>query len=273
MTLALNIVVSAAKVGAGYYFRSISMIADGFHSSFDASSNILGLIGIKLSAKPPDEGHPYGHKKIETFATLGIAFLLGMTCLEILKRAYASFTSVVRPAEVSAESFGVMFFTMAVNIFVAVYEARKGREYKSDFLVADAGHTKSDIFASTSVILSLAATRLGYPVADPIAAVVIALMIARVGYGIIRTSSGILLDAARINSNEIVGICQGVPGVRRCHHVRSRGREDEIFIDLRIHVDPKLTTAEAHEIAHRVEETIKRTFGGIRDVVVHIEPE
>jgi len=273
LTLCLNLLVSAAKLAAGYYFRSVSMVADGFHSFFDASSNVIGLIGIKVAEKPPDESHPYGHKKYETFAAMGIALLLFLTCFEVLERAYRDVFNGHPKTEVTAAGFGIMLFTMAVNIFVSYYEARKGRQYQSDFLIADAGHTKSDIFASASVIASLAAVKMGLPLADPIAAVVIAVLIARVGYGIIKSSSDILCDSARIRADEITALCMAVPGVRRCHHVRSRGREDAVCIDLRIHVDPDITASRAHEISHQVEDKIVNHVNGVFDVVVHIEPE
>jgi len=273
LTLSLNLLVSSAKLAGGYYFGSVSMVADGFHSFFDASSNVIGLIGIKIAEKPPDESHPYGHKKYETFAAVGISILLFLTCFEVLERAYRQFSAGSEAVTVTGVGFAIMFFTMAVNIFVAYYERKKGKEYKSDFLIADAAHTTSDIMASTSVLVSLVAARMGYPVADPIAAVVIAVMIGRVGYRIMKSSSDILCDSARLRSEEITALCMSVPGVIRCHHVRSRGREDAICIDLRIHVDPNLHISEAHEIAHQVEDRIREGLSGIYDVVVHIEPE
>jgi len=273
LTLGLNLVVSAVKLTAGYFFHSVSMMADGFHSFFDATSNIIGLVGVKVANKPPDESHPYGHKKYETFAALGIAALLFGTCLEVLKRAYAQLAGGPSAIEVTYASFAVMIATMCVNIFVATYEAKKGRELKSDFLMADAGHTKSDIFATTAVIASLAGVKLGFPMADPIAAVVIAILIGRVGYEIMKSSSDILCDAARVRSDQIVALCMSVPRVIKCHHVRSRGREDAVCVDLRVHVAPDLTTSEAHEIAHQVEDTIRNGVPGVTDVMVHIEPE
>lgn len=273
LTLALNLLVSSMKLTGGYYFGSVSMLADGFHSFFDASSNVIGLIGISIAGKPPDESHPYGHKKYETFAAVGISLLLFLTCFEVLERAYRQVSAGGRVVEVTGLGFGIMFFTMGVNVFVTLYERSKGKKYKSDFLVADAAHTTSDILASTSVLAGFAAVKLGYPAADPIAAVVIALMIGRVGYGIMKSSSDILCDSSRLRADEINAICMEVPGVRRCHHVRSRGRDDAICIDLRIHVDAGLPISEAHEIAHQVEDRIRDRLSGVYDVVVHIEPE
>jgi len=273
ITLAFNVMVSSLKLVAGYMFGSIGMVADGFHSFFDASSNIVGLVGLGIAMRPPDSSHPYGHMKFETLAAVGVAVLLFATCFEVLQRAYGQFVNGVTPTRVTAVGFGVMCVSVAVNIFVTRYEAKKGRELKSDFLIADAGHTKSDVFASLSVMVGMAAVGLGYPLADPIAALVIAALIARVGFGIIKTSADVLCDAAVIEPGEVEALCMTVEGVRHCHHIRSRGREDEVMIDLRVHVDAGLTTAEAHEIAHRVEDKIKRFVPGVIEVVVHIEPD
>jgi len=273
ITLLLNLAISLAKLGVGYLIRSAGMVADGFHSLFDASSNVIGLIGIRMSAKPPDTDHPYGHRKYETFAALGVALLLFLTCFEVLQRAV---TALMGDGEhrviASTAGFVVMSVSIVVNTFVARYELGKGRELKSDFLIADSGHTKSDILASASVLVSLGAARMGYGWMDPVAALVIAVLIARVGINILRRSSDILCDASRIGEAEVVEICMGVPGVKLCHAVRSRGREDSVSVDLRVHVAPEMTVAESHEIAHRVEKAIKAALPEVTDVVVHLEP-
>jgi cation diffusion facilitator family transporter len=273
ITLALNLMVSSLKLAAGYIFGSIGMVADGFHSFFDASSNVVGLIGLGVAMRPPDSTHPYGHKKFETLAAVGVAVLLFATCFEVLQRAYDQLANGLTPTRVTAAGFAVMCVSVGVNLFVTRYEAKKGRELKSDFLLADAGHTKSDVFASISVMVGMAAVGLGFPLGDPIAALIIAALIARVGYGIIKTSADVLCDAAVIEPGEIEALCMTVEGVRHCHHIRSRGREDEVMIDLRVHVDAGLATAESHGIAHRVEDKIKRFVPGVVEVVVHIEPD
>jgi cation diffusion facilitator family transporter len=273
ITLVLNLAVSVAKLAVGYFIRSAGMVADGFHSLFDASSNVIGLIGIQVASRPPDADHPYGHKKYETFAALGVALLLFVTCFEVLQRAFHSLLgnggSEVDPSPIG---FAVMCFSIVVNVFVSRYELKKGRELKSDFLVADSGHTRSDILASASVLASLVAARMGYMWMDAVAAIAVAVLIARVGLDIIRRSSDILCDAARVEADDVMKICLGVPGVKHCHRVRSRGRKDAVNVDLRVHVDPKMTISESHEVGHRVEEAIRAAMPEVVDVVVHLEP-
>jgi cation diffusion facilitator family transporter len=176
ITLLLNISVAAAKIVFGFITNVYSMKADGFHSLFDGASNVIGLIGIWLSAKPPDGRHHYGHKKFETMATIGIATILFLTCIEILKGALENIMSPRSP-EVTELSFGIMIFTMGVNIFVTSYEGRRGMALKSDFLIADAKHTMSDLITSSTVLISLVATKMGFPVVDSLASLFIAVMI------------------------------------------------------------------------------------------------
>jgi cation diffusion facilitator family transporter len=270
-TLFLNIVVAVMKILYGYKIDSISMFSDGFHSLFDGTSNIIGLVGIWIASRPPDEDHPYGHKKYETLSTIAVAVLVFFAGFEILKRAY---TGLKEPhvIDVTATGFMIMTLTLCVNIWVMTYERKKGRELKSDFLIADSLHTNSDIFVSLSVIVSLVAAKIGYPVVDVIAAVIIGILIVRMGYSILKSATPVLTDAARIDPDEIKNLVKGIGGVRECHEIRTRGKEDSICIDLHVLVDPETTTRESHDVAHAVEEAIKKSFPSVMDVVVHIEP-
>ncbi|MBI4684500.1 MAG: cation transporter [Nitrospirae bacterium] len=271
-TLILNVAVSLAKVFYGYITNSIAMTSDGFHSLFDGVSNILGLIGIWIAYHPPDEDHPYGHKKYETLFTIIIGVMIFLTCFQILRQVYHSIVEYHK-TEVTGISFAVMLITMAVNIFVAIYERKKGIELKSDFLIADAMHTKSDILASVGVIVSLIITKSGYHIADTIAGVVIAFLIARIGYSILKKASDVLVDTICIDTTAIEAVINKVEGVKGCHDIRTRGTEHSIYLDLHILVDPKMPIEKAHEIADVVEEKIKTNFSAVIDIVVHVEPE
>ncbi len=270
-TLFLNIAVAAAKIIYGYATGSISMLSDGFHSFFDGTSNIIGLIGIWIASQPPDEDHPYGHRKFETLATIAIAVLIFGAGIEILREAYYRLKTAGAP-EVTSLSFIIMALTLLVNFGVMTYETKKGRELKSDFLLADAMHTKSDIYVSLSVVISLIASKIGYPVVDVIAAVVITVFIARAGFSILKSATAVLTDSACINPDDIKGLVNSVKGVQDCHGIRTRGNEDFANIDLHVLVDPEIKVREAHAVAHSVEEAIKKNFPSVVDVVIHIEP-
>ena len=270
-TLFLNMAVALAKIIYGHKINSISMFSDGFHSFFDGTSNVIGLVGIWIASQPPDESHPYGHRKFETLSTIAIAFLIFFAGLEILKKAYHGLKEY-HSVEVTTASFIIMSATLLINVVVMTYERKKGHELKSDFLLADALHTNTDIFVSLSVIISLVAAKVGYPIIDAIAAIIIALLIAKMGFGILKSATDVLTDAARMDTSEIKETVMLIEGIKECHEIRTRGKEDAVHIDLHILVDPEVKTGEAHELAHSVEEAIKKKFPSVIDVVVHIEP-
>lgn len=270
-TLILNMAVAVAKIVYGYKTDSISMLSDGFHSFFDGTSNIIGLIGIYIASKPPDKSHPYGHRKFETLSTIAIAVLIFITGVEILRKAYFGLT-VSHEVNVTSLSFIIMAVTLLINIGVMTYEKRKGQELKSEILLADAIHTKTDIFVSISVVISLIAAKAGYPLLDVIAAAIIAIFIGKMGFNILKPATDVLTDAACIDANEIKDIITPIKGVRGCHGIRTRGKEGAVHVDLHILVDPDAKTQEAHEVAHSVEEVVKKEFPSIIDVVIHTEP-
>jgi cation diffusion facilitator family transporter len=166
-----------------------------------------------------------------------------------------------------------MIITMGVNVFVSWYETRVGQRLQSEILVADALHTRSDLYASVAVVASLIAAKAGHPGLDLAAAVFIVVLIARSGIRIIGQSLYVLADASRLHPPAVEQAALEVEGVRECHAVRSRGFPDAIYMDLHILVDPQLTVARAHEIAHQVEASLKERFPELADMVVHVEPD
>ncbi len=268
----LNILTALAKGIYGLYTDSLSMSADGLHSFFDSTANIIGLVGISLAARPPDRDHPYGHAKYESFAAMGIAILLFAGCLQLIVSAAGRLQSGGSP-NVTGLSFAVMALTLIINVGVSSYEYVLGRRLKSSILVADSLHTRSDVFASLGVILGLFAVRMGYPLADPLIALFICVLIIHTGLEIIRESSTALLDRAAIDEKVIVDLARSVEGVCSCHAVRTRGMAEEIYVDLHIEVDASLSMELAHEVGVDVERAIKGRIPEVRDVVVHLEPK
>ena len=273
IVLALNWGVAAAKMILGFLTRCQSMTADGFHSLADGASNIIGLIGISLSSQPVDKDHPYGHRKYETFFSLGIAALLILVAVNLLKGGAGRVFHPVNP-QADMRSFLVMAITMFVNIRVMRYEYGRGKELKSDILVADSTHTKADIFTSFSVIIALVSIKLGYPILDPIVTIVISGFIAYAAYEIIKEASKVLCDTMAIaDINKVSQLVMSVEGVKACHKIRTRGRPDDICVDLHVQVDSDMHIDKAHKVCYVIEETLKKNIPEVTDVLVHIEPK
>ena len=271
--LILNWSVAAAKILYGLFTRCASMTADGFHSLSDGASNIIGLIGISLASQPEDKDHPYGHKKYETFFSLGIAGLLFIVCLNLFKEGVKRLYTPVIP-QIDMGSFVVMILTMGTNLMVMRYEYKRGKLLQSDILVSDSMHTKADLFTSLSVIIAIILVKLGYPILDPIVTIIISLFIAHTGYKIVKQSSSVLCDTAPIlDVKKIADIVLGIKGVKTCHKIRSRGRPDDIYVDLHVQVNADMHIDNAHKISFAIEEAIKKGIPEVTDVVIHMEPK
>lgn len=270
--LGLNLLVAAAKLGYGMLSRSVSMTADGFHSMFDGTSNVIGLLGMGMAGRPADDDHPYGHAKYETFAEAAIAVMLLVAAWRVGSTAVAKLLGHAAPARVDAGSFAVMLGTLAINIGVAVYERRAGSRLGSDLLVADATHTGSDVFVSIGVIIGLIAVKLGLKLADPVMGLVVAGAILLAAVRVFKSAGATLSDQARIATAEVCEAALSVPGVLGCHGIRTRGTAAEIYVDLHIQVDPSVSVAAGHAIAEVVEKTVCEHFSQVKDVIAHLEP-
>jgi len=271
-TLALNLAVSAGKVVVGHLSGSLAMVADGYHSLVDGSNNVLGLIVSAFAFRPPDADHPYGHRKFETAATLVIGGALMTLAWEVFAGAFSR-AGMPRLPAVGALNWVVMGVTIAVNLFVSAYEAREGRRLGSAFLVADAAHTRADLYVSLGVVSSFVATLLGASWADPLVAVAIAGIIAWQAGEILVSAFNVLTDRAPIDGALLEPLAAAVPGVLLVHDVRARGRRDAVFVDLTVHLDGAMSLHEAHAVADRIEAALQAARPEIVDVVVHLEPE
>lgn len=272
ITLALNLVVATAKIGWGYVAGSIAMVADGLHSLFDSASNVVGLVAVGLAARPADRDHPYGHAKYETYASAAIGAMLAFAAYTVGSAAVDRLFVGGPTPRVDAFTFAVMLATLTVNLGVTAYERTVGTRLGSEILVADASHTLSDAMVSIGVIVSLIAVRAGYPAADPLIALAVAAVIARTAVSVFRQATVTLSDTARIEPARIATVVRAVPGVLGCHHIRTRGTNAEVYVDLHIQVDPSLTIDAGHEVAEAVEREICRAFSQVVDVVAHLEP-
>jgi cation diffusion facilitator family transporter len=271
LTLVLNVVVSVGKIAVGRLTRSMAMEADGYHSLTDGANNIVGLIVTTFAYAPPDSGHPYGHRKFETAASLFIGLSLLVVAFHVLETALSPAARVNVPV-IGAAAWAVMGVTLIANLFIAWYEAREGRRLSSEYLLADAAHTRSDIYVSLGVVASFAGARAGAPWADAVVAVMIAGFIAVLAVRILVGSFHVLTDRVVIEADRIAPIVLAVPGVRACRDIRSRGGQDAAYVDLVVHVDGDTPLRAAHEVADQIEAALRQAHPEIVDVVVHLEP-
>jgi cation diffusion facilitator family transporter len=270
--LVLNVAVAVAKLAYGLWIDSVSVTADGFHSLFDGTSNIIGLMGLGLAARPADREHPYGHAKYETFASAAIGALLLFAAWRVGSSAVGRLVHPGTGPEVDTISFVVMLATLVVNVAVTTLERRAGVRLGSDILLADASHTASDVLVTIGVIGGLAAVRLGYPLADPALGLVVAGFIVVAAVRVLRSAGSTLADASRIPVAELCAVALGIDGVLGCHDVRTRGGSSGVYVDLHIQVDPELSVGAGHAIAERVEQTVCDSFSAVIDVIAHVEP-
>ena len=272
VTLGLNVAVAALKVVVGQLSHSLAMVADGYHSLVDSSNNVIGLVVAAFAFRPPDRGHPYGHRKFETAATVVIGIALLSLAWSLLAGVLGRTRAPALP-EISLVNWAVMGATIAVNLFVSAYEAREGRRLGSSFLVADAAHTRADLYVSLGVVASFGAALAGLGWADPLVAVLIAAIIAWQALRILLSAFDVLTDRAVLPADQLASLAAAVPGVREVRGVRTRGRGDAVYVDLTARLDGGMTLHAAHEVADQIEAALQQAHPEIADVVVHLEPE
>jgi cation diffusion facilitator family transporter len=269
--LVANLVVALAKIVLGYYSGTVSILSDGFHSLTDGASNVVGLVGVSVARRPPDANHPYGHRKYETMASVGIMIFLIIVLVEVLSAAIDRLLHGGTP-RVFPEGIALMSVTLAINLFVVSYEWRQGRRLKSEVLLADAKHTRSDVLTSVAVLGALVGVWFGYPLLDPIAALLVAGFIGHACWSIAQDASRILSDETMMDASQVREVVQSVPGVIGCEKIRTRGSADYVFLDLHLWLDRNTPLFEAHETSHVVKDKLMTRFPQLMDVVIHIEP-
>jgi cation diffusion facilitator family transporter len=271
VTLVLNFAVAAAKIVIGMATGAISITADGFHSLMDGTSNVIGLFANRVAGKPADEEHPYGHRRFETVAALAIGILLLITAWEIISGAIERLTSGETP-EISPLVFAVLISTLVVNLFLSRYERREGERLNSELLTADAANTGADVFVTLSVLASMVLVSAGLAWADPVAALLIVVLIGRAAWKILRKTGGILVDTAPFAADHLASYVREVPSAGRVIRARSRGPADAAQVDIDIEVAPEMTADHAAAIAGAIREKLTQNLDGITEVEVHFVP-
>lgn len=271
--LGANLVVVVAKVWIGATSGSLAVLGDALHSSVDSLYNVLGLIVIRVAARAPDEDHPYGHGKFETLGALAIVVFLSITCFELVRNAVQKLLGGGTAVVVTDLGLVVLLATLGINVLVAWYENRRGHELSSELLIADAAHTRTDVFITIGVLIGVLFARRGATWVDPVVAIVVAALIVRVAYQIFARTVPVLVDERAIPERAIRHTAQGVHGVKGAYGIRSRGGHSAgvRYAEVTIAVDRDANVQAAHAIADEVEERLKRELE-LNAVTVHVEP-
>lgn len=271
VTFLLNLLAALVKLTIGLWTGALSLVADGLDSLFDGLSNVIGLIAVHLSSQPPDAEHPYGHRKFETLAALFVAAALFVTAWELATGALDRLFDPL-PLTVNWLSIGALLFGSLLQGITGWWELGKARQLHSEVLLADARHTLASIGVSAAVLVGLGLVWLGYAWADPVVALLVAGLIAKIGIDTVRENVPALVDRAPLDAAQIGAIVGGVEGVESYHRIRSRGPADKVAIDLHVRVDSALSMQEGNAIADEVRRRLLAE-PGVDDVVVHTEAQ
>jgi cation diffusion facilitator family transporter len=276
----VNALLFAFKFVAGIVGRSGAMIADAIHSASDFATDVMVLAFVRISSKPRDDDHKWGHGKYETLASLMIGVALFFVGVEILIDC-AEKIKAVSNGEVLPRPGGIAIIAAAVSIIVkeVLYQwtVRKGKKLDSPSVVANAWHHRSDALSSVGALIGIGlAYFLGdeWRIADPIAAVVVAALIIKVAIEICRTALAELLEKSlpRAVEEEILLIISSVPKVCGPHNLRTRRIGADIAIEVHIRVEGSMTVYDSHEISKEIEHALRERFGERTAVAIHIEP-
>lgn len=272
VVLGINMALVAAKTVVGWKTGTLTVLGSALESGLDLLNSAIGMILVAVAARAPDEDHPYGHEKFESLGTLAIVGFLSIACFELLRQAVVQLVRRTTPRSPSGIELAVLAGTIAVNGFVVWYERRRGRALGSTFLLADATHAGSDLYVGGLAFISLLLTRTGRGSFDAPLAIVVALLIARSGYAILKGSVPVLVDQRAVDAARIRQLVAQVPQVTDVRVVRSRGTPSGLlFAEVTIGVAASTSVAEAHAIADAVEARITNELGAA-EVTVHVEP-
>ena len=272
---AINITQTLLKIGFGLLWQSSALIADGIHSLSDLLSDFLVIVAVRMGSREADHEHPYGHRRFETIATiiLGLSLILigGGIAWSVMKR-------MEQPEHLPSPdvmSLGIVVISILVNEWLYQYTKNIAKVTRSKLLLANAWHQRSDALSSVVVLIGIGAVLLGYPLADAIAAIMVALMVAKIGLSQLFASIKELVDTSLPPHllAEIRATILAIESVEGVHLLRSRQMGEDVLLDVHVIVDPRISVSEGHSIADAVQNELLSRFDGVMDVIVHIDSE
>ncbi len=269
-----NLLLAALKIAGGIVGRSTAMVADGIHSLSDLLTDVVVLFTHKIGQLPADENHPYGHGRAET---IGATLVGAVIIVAGLGLAYNSWKII------SSGVFNIPLIPAALAAVVSIatkeilfrYTRTVGEETNSPSLVANAWHHRSDAFSSLAALVGIGGAMAGYPIMDPIAAILVSIMIIKVGYDISFRGLSDLMDTAlsEEETRRIATMINSLPGVIHTHNLRTRRIGGDVLMDVHILVDHEASVTEGHHIAEGVRRKLIRTMDTVQEVLVHVDTE
>ena len=272
--MAANVILTLGKFAAGVIAHSGAMISDAVHSASDIFSGLIVFIGVRISSRAPDEKHPYGHERFECVAALLLSGILALVGGTIGVNAIKDIVSgrVQEAPGILALIAAVVSVATKESLFW--YTRGYAKKYRSTALHAEAWHQRSDALSSIGALIGIAGARMGVPVMEPIASLIIALFILRVAVRIFRDAIDQMVDQSASGETEAAFRSTALeqPGVMGVELLRTRMFGNRVYVDLEIAADPNLTLAAAHEIAERVHDAIEQTYPDVKHIMVHVNP-
>ena len=273
--MALDTILGLAKIIVGLLFYSYSLVADGIHSLSDMVTDVFVLIITRISHHGPDDAHPYGHARFET---LGTVILGGILITVALALAYSN-AIILYEAEPTPVPGWPTLVIAAISVFskewIFHYTKRAGEQLRSNLLIANAWHSRTDAFSSILVLVGIAGAMLGVPWLDSAAAIAVAIIIAKIGWQLAHESLEELVDTGLTpeKTEEIKAFILQHEGVRGVHDLRTRRMGQDVFLDLHIRVNPDISVSEGHQIGEWVHKKLLNKYDYIHDLTYHIDAE
>jgi cation diffusion facilitator family transporter len=273
-----NIVLAIVKYVIGIYANSKALIADAVHSASDIAGSLAVLIGLRAAKKPPDEDHPYGHGKAESIAAIIVAILLLLVGVEIGKSSVEAFFDPIEPPKIVAVVAVMISIIVKESMFR--YKYKLGKKLNSDALIVNAYEHRSDVYSSIAALIGIGAAIIGGMLeidwlvyADPLAGVIVSLMVLKMAWDLGKESIHNTLDHVLHDEDtkDLRKIVEKVPEVKKIDMLHAREHGHYVIIDLKISVDPQMTVEEGHRVGKRVKEKLLEV-ANVQNVFVHINP-
>ncbi len=276
VSIAVNLLLSVGKLLAGIFAHSGAMVSDAVHSASDVFSSIIVIIGVKLAAKEADTEHPYGHERMECVAAIILAVVLLISGLFIGHAGIETLLDSDRTAPVIPGVLALVAAAVSIAVKEGMYWFTRhyGKKYNSGALMADAWHHRSDALSSVGALAGILGARMGYPIADTAASLLICVFIAKAAYDIFKDAVGKMVDRSCSHETEqaIHDCAAAIPGVIKVDLLHTRMFGSRVYVDIEIRADGKLTLEEGHEIARQVHVAVEEQFPDVKHIMVHVNP-